>query len=72
MKKPIKNVTYVWTMGLWTVHTRLVKNGVWRWYSTSDNSGVRSIRSFSVGSNALTHRGAIKEARRKYEGKDGN
>lgn len=58
---------YIWKLGRWTVTTKLVKNGVWRWYSTSDtDKSAKSIQGFSTGSNALTFKGAMKEIVSEY------
>ena len=57
---------YIWQLGRWTITTKLVKNGVWRWYSTADTVKTYKITSFSKGSNALTHKGAIKEIKDEY------
>jgi hypothetical protein len=58
---------YIWKLGRWTVTTKLVKNGVWRWYSTSDKDNLsQTIIGFSCGSNALTFKGAMKEIVSEY------
>ena len=51
------------------VETRLVKNGVWRWYSSAyRNTTLANAGDFaaSTASNAITARGAKKKAARDF------
>lgn len=44
----------------------LVKNGHWRWYIET-TFVPKGLFSFAFGSNALTHRGAIKQANKRIQ-----
>lgn len=52
---------YIWVLGTRTITTKLVKNSLWRWRSTSTDP-----RQVDAGSDALTHWGAIRQLRRKW------